>query len=300
MGPEFANLKNLKVLQTIGVILIHGGAIAAPLYFSWPGFWLCVLLVLITGQFGIGLGFHRLLAHKSFETTTMVRRLLALLGTLTLQAGPISWVTVHRIHHRHADSDKDPHSPTKSFVWAYFKWALVSDPNFDQSLKMHWANDVIGDPVIRFLEERQDEICLLSFAALFGLGIVFGDVRLGWSILLWAGCVRIVYLWHTVFIINSIGHLWGYRNYETNDNSQNSLFVSLIAFGDGWQNNHHAFPRSANFSHRPFEIDPLYWVIRMFKAFGLFKNVLPRSAAQEDQPFSSIVAGRKSSQVEIP
>jgi fatty-acid desaturase len=285
MRPEFADLKNLKVLQTIGVILVHGGAIAAPLYFSWHGFWLCVFLVFITGQFGIGLGFHRLLAHKSFETTKMVRRLLVLLGTLALQAGPISWVTVHRIHHRHADSDKDPHSPTMSFVWAYFEWALFSDPNFNQGLKMHWAKDVIGDPVIRFLEERQDEICLLSFALLFALGVVFGDVRLGWSIFLWAGCVRIVYLWHTVFIINSIGHLWGYRNYKTNDNSQNSLFVSLLAFGDGWQNNHHAFPRSANFSHRHFEIDPLYWVIRMFKAVGLFRNVVTHSVPSENSSF---------------
>jgi len=278
MRPGFSTLKNLKVLQTIGVMVVHGGAIAAPWYFSWEGFWLFVLLVIITGQFGIGLGFHRLMAHKSFETTTFIRRLLALCGTLALQAGPISWVTVHRMHHRHADGQKDPHSPATSFVWAYIGWALFSDPSFNQSLKMHWAKDVMGDPVIGFLEKRQDKICLFSFALLFGLGVMLGDVNLGWSIVLWAGCVRIVYLWHTVFVINSIGHLWGYRNYETHDNSYNSLGISLFALGDGLQNNHHAFPRSANFSHRPFELDPLYWIIGIFKSVGLFKNVITHSS----------------------
>lgn len=277
MRPDFAIRKNVKVLQTIGVILIHGGAFMAPWYFSWHGFWLFILLLLLTGQFGIGLGFHRLLAHKSFEANRMVGRLLVLLGTLAFQAGPISWVTVHRIHHRHADTEKDPHSPTRSFTWAYIEWALFSDPNFNHDLKIHWAKDVIADPFIRFCEERQDEICLLSLALLFGLGTVIGDVRLGWSIFLWAGCVRIVYLWHTVFLINSIGHLWGYRNFETQDNSHNSFFVSLLALGDGLQNNHHAFPRSAKFSHRPFEFDPLYWVIRVCKAVGLFRDVVTHS-----------------------
>ena len=289
MRPEFATLKNLKVPQTIGVILLHAGAIAAPLYFSWQGFWLCILLILLSGQIGIGLGFHRLLAHKSFETTITVKRLLALFGTLALQAGPISWVTVHRLHHRHADSDSDPHSPTVSFGWAYFEWTLFSDPHFTQRLKLHWAHDVLDDPVIRFLEERQDIICLLSFSLLFGLGFMLGDLRLGWSIVLWAGCVRIVYLWHTVFFINSVGHLWGYRNYDTNDHSHNSLFVSLLAFGDGWQNNHHAFPRSANFSHRYFEFDPLYWVIRIFAGIGLFRNVAihsPTSKGRLSHPYS--------------
>ncbi len=288
MRPDFANQKRLKVLQTIGVVFFHVGAIAAPFYFSWQGFWLFVLLVLITGQFGIGLGFHRLLAHKSFETTTFIRRLLVLCGTLALQAGPISWVTVHRMHHRHPDSAMDPHSPTTSFGWAYIGWVLFSDPNFNQGLKMHWSKDVMGDPFIRFLEKRQDEICLFSFVLLFGLGVMVGNVKLGWSIVLWAGCVRIVYLWHTVFLINSIGHLWGYRNYETHDNSQNSLFISLLALGDGLQNNHHAFPRSANFSHRPFEIDPLYWVIGIFKAVGLFKNVFAHSSDSNQQVMSSL------------
>ncbi|MCZ6801010.1 MAG: acyl-CoA desaturase, partial [Nitrospirae bacterium] len=220
--------------------------------------------------------------------TTFIRRLLVLCGTLTLQSGPISWVTVHRMHHRHADSAMDPHSPTASVGWAYIGWVLFSDPNFNQGLKMHWSKDVMGDPFIRFLEKRQDEICLFSFFLLFGLGVMVGNVKLGWSIVLWAGCVRIVYLWHTVFLINSIGHLWGYRNYETHDNSQNSLFISLSALGDGLQNNHHAFPRSANFSHRPFEIDPLYWVIGVFKAAGIFKNVITHSSDSNQQVMSSL------------
>ncbi len=282
----------------MGVILIHGGAFVAPLYFSWHGFWLCVLLVVITGQFGIGLGFHRLLAHKSFETTRTVLRLLSFFGTLALQAGPISWVTIHRKHHRHADSDKDPHSPTRSFAWAYIQWALTADPNFKQDVKRHWAEDVFEDPVILFFEERQDEICLVSFACLFGLGVLLGGVSLGWSIFLWAGCARIVYLWHTVFVINSIGHLWGYRNYETMDNSQNSFFVSLFALGDGWQNNHHAFPRSANFRHRPFEVDPLYWVIWLFKGVGLFRNVVTHSPPQEGRLLSSFIDEPQASQEE--
>ena len=274
MPPDFAKSEKLNFLNLTGVILIHLGAMAAPIFFSWPGFWLCVLFVVVTGQLGISLGFHRLLAHRSFSASTGVKRFLAVLGTLALQAGPISWVAIHRLHHVFADRTRDPHSPLRSFRWAYFEWVLFSDPILEETNIGKWARDLTCDPVLLFLEQRRNSICLLSFAIFFGMGYVFDGLNLGISFLLWAGCVRIVYLWHVVFLINSVGHLWGYRNYEIQDNSQNSFLISFFAPGDGWQNNHHAFPQCANHGHRSGEFDPVFGVIKLLKALGLATTVI--------------------------
>ena len=276
MPPDFAKSEKLNFLNLTGVILIHLGAMAAPIFFSWPGFWLCVLFVVVTGQLGISLGFHRLLAHRSFSASTGVKRFLAVLGTFALQAGPISWVAIHRLHHVFADRTGDPHSPLRSFRWAYIEWALFSNPIMEENNIRKWARDLTNDPILLFLEKQKNAICLQTFAIFFGMGYMIEGVNLGVSLVLWAGCVRIVYLWHVVFLINSVGHLWGYRNYAIQDNSQNSFLISCLAPGDGWQNNHHAFPQCANHGHRPGEFDPVFGIIKLLKALRLATKVIVR------------------------
>ncbi len=273
--PGFPAISGINFTTLTGAVLIHIGAIAAPFFFSWSGLAVCILLLFMTAQVGLSLGFHRLLAHKSFRTSTTVTRILALLGTLAHQAGPVTWVAIHRVHHKYADRELDPHTPRKSLAWAYFMWAFVPDPRFCEEGLRALADDVATDPFLLFLDRNQYGVCVLCFLTLFFLGYGMGGLYLGGSLVLWGGCVRTVYVWHAVFLINSLGHLSGYRNYATPDNSQNSPLIFLVALGEGWQNNHHAFPSSAGQGHRVFEFDPIYMLIRVLGKLGLVTSIIP-------------------------
>src|SRR5262245_25917128 len=82
---------------------LHVGCLAAPFFFSWSGLWIALALTWISGGLGICLCYHRLLTHRSFQTSKPVEYLLTLLGCLTWQGGPIHWVGTHRLHHRDSD-----------------------------------------------------------------------------------------------------------------------------------------------------------------------------------------------------
>jgi fatty-acid desaturase len=235
---------------------------------------LFVVFSILTGQLGISLGFHRLLAHQSFKTTTLCRRVFATLGTLALQAGPMKWTAIHRLHHRFTDTPNDPHTPRYSFFWAHFCWTFFSNPEFSDERIKTLAKDVGVDPFMLFLERHNFLIGALLTVFLFIVGSLAEGWEFGLSCFLWGGCIRIVYIWHTTFLLNSLAHSWGYRNYAIANDSRNSLIVAILAPGDGWHNNHHAFPRCAAHGHRLFELDPIYWFILLLKSIGLVSHVV--------------------------
>jgi fatty-acid desaturase len=260
---------------TLGVtIAIHAGAIAAPYFFTWLGLVLCVLLGVLTGHIGISLGFHRLLTHQSFKATTICRRILATLGTLALQAGPLKWIAIHRLHHRYTDTENDPHTPRFSFFWAHLCWTFFPDPQLDEKRIRALSRDVAVDPFMGFLDRHNFLIAAVFVVVLFTVCSLAGGLEFGVSCFLWGGCVRIVYIWHTTFLVNSLAHSWGYRNYAVANDSRNSIIVSIFAPGDGWHNNHHAFPRSAAHGHRLLEFDPIYWFIMFLKSIGFVSRVV--------------------------
>ncbi len=273
--PTHAGSGGLKWASLAAVVLIHLLAATAPLCVTGPGVVAFAILYLITGQLGINLGYHRLLSHRSFRTPRTVERGLALCGTLALQIGPISWVGNHRYHHKEADRSLDPHTPLAGLAWAHFLWTFYGHPELpDLASRMRYARDLARDPFLRALERHFLVLNLLLFAGLCVGGGLVGGPRLGVSLLVWGGCLRVVAIWHATFIVNSVNHLWGYRNYETADNSRNNVWISLLVLGEGWHNNHHAEPRSASHGHRALEFDLAYAQIRLMETLGLARNVI--------------------------
>ncbi len=258
---------------------LHLGALAAPFCFTWYALWLTVLLSWVTGGLGVCLGYHRLLTHSSFETYPIVRRLLALFGNMAGEGPPIMWVAAHRKHHRFSDQDHDPHSPRDGAWWSHMLWMF---PHYGSQ---HWAQlyrqytpDLLKDPFLRLLDRTFLWWHLAFGIMLFGLGCALdhGSLRTGASFVVYGMFLRLVWVLHVTWAVNSASHIWGYRNYATRDNSRNLWWVGILAYGEGWHNNHHAFPRSAPHGHRWWEIDLTHWAIRAMQVTGLAWNIVEK------------------------
>jgi sn-1 stearoyl-lipid 9-desaturase len=275
----------LKSDTSVGFVLCHSLAALAllPWFFSWTGVLIALLGMLVFGVLGINVGFHRLLTHRSFSCPLWLEHTLALLGTCSLQFSPAFWVAVHRRHHHYADDEEqDPHSPLRSFFWSHFGWLLTVRPADMKPAAMidRYSRDLMRDPLYVALERRKNwiKLTLVSWllffisgfvASLAGGGTVNQALLFGTSIFLWGGPLRIVLVWHATWSVNSVTHLWGYRNYETNDDSRNNVFVAIVAAGEGWHNNHHADPGSARHGHKWWEFDLTWQVIRLLMLLGL-------------------------------
>jgi len=239
----------------------------------------------VFGVLGINIGFHRLLTHRSFSCPLWLEHLFAVLGTCALQFSPAFWVAVHRRHHHYADEDRDPHSPLRSFFWSHFGWLLVRPADMKPAVMIdRYSRDLLRDPLYVALERRKNWIkltfasWLVFFAAGFVAAIAVGEsqsaaFQFGASLFVWGGPLRTVLLWHSTWSVNSVTHLWGYRNYATNDDSRNNPIIGLIAAGEGWHNNHHADPSSARHGHKWWEFDLTWQVIRVLMLLGLATKV---------------------------
>jgi sn-2 palmitoyl-lipid 9-desaturase len=258
----------------IWVAIIHAGIFAAPFYFTWKGFIAFLALSWLTGGLGVCLGYHRLLTHSSFKTYRGVRWLLAVLGTLAGEGPPITWVAVHRKHHRFADKPGDPHSPREGGWWSHVLWLFPRprSPQFQQTLA-RYAPDLLKDRVMRMIDRTFVLWHIALALALFLWGWLQWDVDTGISLVVYGMLLRLAYVLNVTWAVNSASHMWGYRNYTTSDDSRNLWWVGLLAYGEGWHNNHHAFPGRARHGHRWWEIDVTYLVIWLMERCGLAWNV---------------------------
>ncbi len=235
------------------------------------------------GSVGINLCYHRLLSHRSFQCPIWLEHAFAILGVCCLEDSPARWVAVHRLHHHRADHRPDPHSPLVSLFWGYMGWLFVENIELSRvSLYDRYARDIIRDRFYATIERNSALIILLSWLAFFTGGFIVemvlgGDVlsavQFGLSIWVWGVVVRTIAVWHITWTGNSFPHLYGYRNYETNDNSRNNFIVGIITNGEGWHNNHHSDPNSASNSHRWWEFDLTYLFLRLLAAVGLAWNI---------------------------
>lgn len=267
--------KKLSPSSLIGIIIFHILAIGAIFTFSWPGLISFLVMAAVTGCLGITLGFHRLLTHRSFEAPKPVKYLLALFGCLALQGGPVRWVATHRLHHKEADTPKDPHSSEEGFWWSHMIWNFFRQPELEttETLK-RFAPDIYNDPVLRFMD-KYFFLLYLGFAGiLFLAGTLFQNWQLGLSLVVWGCILRIVYVWHVTWLVNSATHFWGYQTFPSKDKSLNNWWVALLTFGEGWHNNHHVHPRSARMGLAWYEIDVTYWVIHVLRKLGLATRVV--------------------------
>ena len=273
---------DIKWDSALSMLSIHVAAVAALFCFSWQAFWVFLVLLIATGCVGICLCYHRLLTHRSFELWKPLEYFFALLGSLAWQNGPIKWVAIHRIHHARSDEPGDPHSPVRSFWWGHIGWMYTYDEELDQYERYKaYAPDMVRDPVYRLLNATHGWYQLLLGIALFLWG--------GVPFVLWGIFLRTVAMWHSTWFVNSAAHTWGYRTWATGDRSTNNWWVALLTYGEGWHNNHHAFPRSAAHGLRWWELDTTYLTIRALHLLGLASHIqLPTE--QQRSRLSSLAA----------
>lgn len=220
---------------------------------------------LLTGL-GVTLGFHRLVTHKSFETRPAVKLVFAVLGSMAGQGRVGDWVAVHLKHHALSDQEGDPHSPLEGLFHAHVGWLF--GPN--QIDRARYGKRVLSDPIYRFVDR--------TFFLWFGLGFLIPFLIGGWSGLLWGGLVRLFVVSHVTWSVNSICHTFGDRPFDIKDESRNNFWIGLLAFGEGWHHNHHAFPAMAyhGMSWRQFDLSAI--VIRLLRKLKLAWDVNMPSA----------------------
>ncbi|WP_310482899.1 acyl-CoA desaturase [Chamaesiphon sp. VAR_48_metabat_403] len=259
----------------IALVIFHIGAVCAflPGIFSWQAVGVAVLLHWITGGLGITLGWHRLLSHRSFQVPKWLEYFFALCGTLALQGGIIWWVGLHRHHHLHSDEDVDHHDSKKGFLWSHIRWMCFEIPA--ESDIPRFTKDIANDPFYQFLNEYFFPLQVVLGVILYAIG--------GWPFVFWGVFARLVIVYHCTWLVNSATHKFGYRNFETTDNSTNCWWVALTTYGEGWHNNHHAYQHSARHGMKWWEIDITWMTIQVLQFLGLATKVkLVEAAATKD------------------
>jgi stearoyl-CoA desaturase (delta-9 desaturase) len=255
----------------------HAVALLAPWFFSWSALGVTIFLHWLFGSIGICLGYHRLLTHRSFQVPKPLEYVIAFIGTLAMQGGPIFWVAGHRVHHLHTeDLEKDPYSARRGFWWSHMMWLLYpSADTFDYNLYRRFAPDLDRDPVYRWLNRYFLALQIPVALLLYALG--------GWSFVIYGVFVRAIVLWHSTWLINSATHMLGNRDFETEDNSRNLWWAALLTYGEGWHNNHHAYPNVAQAGWKWWQIDMTWWAIQVLRTLGLAQRVvMPPSSAKSE------------------
>lgn len=245
--------------------------------FSFVDLALLVGMYLLTG-FGITIGFHRYFAHKSFDAPRPIVFLLGILGTMGTQGPIFWWVATHRCHHHHSDEDLDPHSPYAPGDLGFFRGFWHAH--------MGWLFRPTTSPVERYVPDLREKPMLrwidthYLWVVAFGIALpvlIGGLVTMSWwgalTGGLWGGVIRIMIEHHATWSVNSICHIWGTQPFDTHDESRNNPIIGVVALGEGWHNNHHAFPSSARHGLRWWQFDTSWLLIRLMRILRLVSNV---------------------------
>lgn len=273
----FLNRKwgKVDISYTAVIAAYHVGALIAPFFFNWTAFAGFLVMYFITGCLGITLSYHRQLSHRSFKTPKWLEYTLAYCGVLAAQGDPTEWVSSHRYHHLHCDTPKDPHTPYEGFWWSHAGWLLDNDATIERVGDRSNANDMAKQPFYNWIQKTYPWHIGLSAALAFVVG--------GLPMFLWAVCFRTVWVYHITWAVNSVAHVWGSQEWNTGDLSRNNWPVGILAFGEGWHNNHHAFEFSARHGLKWWQVDMTWGIIWALKTVGLATAVKLPSESQMDR-----------------
>ena len=259
------------------MVAIHVLAVVAllPRFWSLPAVASLLVLYWVTACLGVTIGYHRLLCHRSFQLPQWLERFFATCGALSCQHGPIDWVGLHRHHHKFSDTDVDHHTSLKGFWWSHMGWMFETIPAMGAVPRL--TGDLAKDPYYRWLNNNFLLLQLPLAGLLFWIGTVTGAG--GWALVLWGIPLRLVIVYHCTWLVNSATHCWGPVSHNSGDRSRNNWWVAALTFGEGWHNNHHAFPHSARHGFGR-QIDLTWQHIRLMRKLGLASQVrLPAAAA---------------------
>ena len=273
-----------RTANLAGVVVPFLGVIAAVVMLwnkAVDGTDLAILGVMyLLTALGVTVGFHRLLTHRAFQTYPWLERTFAVLGSLSVQGSVMDWVADHRKHHAHTDVDGDPHSPHVGHgsglqgLWhAHVGWLLETQGQADWK---RYAPELYEDPAMRRIGRRFPLLVVISLLVPTLAGFVLHGFTLGGALrgYVWGGLVRIFFVHHVTWSVNSVCHFFGRRRFEIDDRSTNVGWLAVLSLGESWHHNHHAFPRSAYHGLRWWEVDLSGLIISAMARVGLAWNVV--------------------------
>ena len=268
--------RSIDLLRVLPFIAIHAGCLAV----IWVGVSTTAVVVAALlyalRMFAITGFYHRYFSHRAFRASRGVQFALAVLGASAVQRGPLWWASHHRHHHVHSDEPVDAHSPRQhGFLWSHLGWFLARG-NF--TTRIDRVGDLAKFPELRFLDRYDGLVPLLLGVMLFGTGEALASVVpsldvSGFQLLVWGFCISTVALYHATFTINSLAHCFGTRRYATHDDSRNNALLALLAFGEGWHNNHHHFPGAARQGFYWWEVDLTWYGLKALAALGVIRDL---------------------------
>lgn len=282
-----------KAINLVVIVIPPAGVILAAVLLWNNGFdaidlGLCIVLYILTG-FGITVGYHRLFTHRAFAAKPWVSNALAVLGSMALE-GPLSdWVADHRKHHAHTDVEGDPHSPhlgkgsgLSGLFHAHLGWIFHEEDRADSA---RYAKDILEDPSLSLISRMFPVLAIFSVLLPGLLGYALHGFEIAGLLtgLLWGGLVRLFFLHHVTWSINSVCHYSGSRRFALEDQSTNVFWLAIPSLGESWHHNHHAFPRSARHGLRRWELDPSAALIRLMGRLGLAWNLVEISPERQSQ-----------------
>jgi fatty-acid desaturase len=274
MGRANAVREGLSWPMLFLIVLFHAGAVAALFLFTWQRLLVMAILYVLAINVGIGMCYHRLLTHRGYRVPKWLEYVMTIFATLSLEGGPIFWVSTHRVHHQLSDKEGDPHTPREGGWWAHAGWILFGESLHTQIEALsRYSPDLSRDRFHVWMSKYHWLPITLSAVLLFSLGWICGGFVNGIAMFLWGALLRVTLGLHATWLVNSATHMWGSRRFETRDDSRNSWWVALLTGGEGWHNNHHAHPVSARHGLAWYEIDPNFWGIWILSKLRLARKV---------------------------
>ncbi|MDA1094394.1 MAG: fatty acid desaturase [Acidobacteria bacterium] len=271
--PTYNDRSRVSPVTTTAFVTFHILAVVALFYTTWQAVVVAAVLHWVCISWGIGMGYHRLHTHRAYTVPKAIDYLFAVGGSMTLQGGPIFWAATHRIHHQRSDKPGDPHTPRDGRWWSHILWTIFGE-------EMHSNTEVMGKYAPDLMKDRFYRVLnSWHWVPLVVLGLVLLAVG-GLPWVLWGVFLRVTVGLHCTWLVNSATHLWGKRRFQTTDDSRNNWWVALLTFGEGWHNNHHAYPRSARHGLVWRELDVSWLQIRLLAALGIARDLQLPTASQ--------------------
>ena len=274
LGRVATVAEGLNWLNFTTIALFHVGALAAFFFFTWQRIAVMAVIYVLAINVGIGMCYHRLLTHRGYQVPRWIEYVMTFFATLSMEGGPIFWVSTHRLHHQLSDKPGDPHSPRDGGWWAHTGWIVFGRSLHSQMAALNrFSPDLARDRFHVWLTKYHWLPLVFSALLLITLGWVTGGPWNALGMLLWGVFLRVTLGHHATWLVNSATHMWGSRRFPTHDDSRNNWWVALLTGGEGWHNNHHAHPVSARHGLTWYEIDPNYWGIWLLARLGLARKI---------------------------
>ncbi|MDV7103553.1 fatty acid desaturase [Vibrio sp. TH_r3] len=249
--------------------------VAAPVYGYYQGYgWEHAIWLAIAYSFcnlSITAGYHRLWAHKAYQSHSALRYIYAIGGAFALQNSALHWASDHRPHHKFVDhTDKDPYAATRGFWYSHIGWMLrnYSEQDYDDYSN---CRDLQKDNVVMWQHKHYLSLALLTNLGIpIVLGLIYQDVV---GMLLIVGALRLFLSHHSTFFINSLAHIWGSQPYTTKNTARDNGFLAILTFGEGYHNFHHIFESDYRNGIHWWQYDPTKWLIKSCSWLGLATNL---------------------------